>query len=176
MLWYTEVSERNYITDHFTIIIYYKYVMVNLEWIVHIVTTYISDSILQTIDHSIISLYSYNFKPKLNQSRSNYVMYILLITCHVVLALEPVRCCLPSGLGMCVTKPISSVPLFSRLLTIVKTLVTCLTHWGRDEIDAILQTTSSSAFSWMKMFEFRLKFHWSSFLRVQLTIIQYWFR
>ena len=34
----------------------------------------------------------------------------------------------------------------------------------------------SSAFSWMKMFEFRLKFHLSLFLRVQLTIIHHWFR
>ena len=33
-------------------------------------------------------------------------------------------------------------------------------HWGRDKIDAILQTTFSNAISWMKMFEFRLKFHW----------------
>ena len=41
-----------------------------------------------------------------------------------------------------------------------------LTHWGRDKVDAISQTTSSSAFSWMKMFELRLKFHWSLFLRV----------
>ena len=30
----------------------------------------------------------------------------------------------------------------------------------------------SSAFSWMKLFEFRLKFHWNLFLRVQLTIFQ----
>ena len=51
-----------------------------------------------------------------------------------------------------------------------------LTHWGRDEIDAITQTTFSSAFFWMKMFEFRLKFHWSLFLRVQLAIFQHWFR
>ena len=51
-----------------------------------------------------------------------------------------------------------------------------LTHWGRDEIDAILQTTFSNAFSWMKMFEFRLNFHWSLFLRAQLTIFQHWFR
>ena len=35
------------------------------------------------------------------------------------------------------------------------------THWGWDEIDAILQTPFSNAFSWMKMFEFQLKFHWS---------------
>ena len=29
------------------------------------------------------------------------------------------------------------------------------------------------AFSWMNMFQFRLKFHWSLFARVQLTIIQH---
>ena len=51
-----------------------------------------------------------------------------------------------------------------------------LTHWGWDKIDAISQTTFSSTFSWMKMFEFRLKFHWSLFLRVELTIFQHWFR
>ena len=42
-------------------------------------------------------------------------------------------------------------------------------------MDAIWQTTFSSAFSWMKMFEFLLKFHWSLFLRVKLTIFQHWF-
>ena len=41
---------------------------------------------------------------------------------------------------------------------------------------AISQTTLSTAFSWMKMFEFRLKFHWSMFLSVQFTIFQRWFR
>ena len=51
-----------------------------------------------------------------------------------------------------------------------------LIHWGRDKMDAIFQTTFSSAFSWMKMYKFRLKFHWSLFLRVQLTIFQHWFR
>ena len=42
-----------------------------------------------------------------------------------------------------------------------------LTHWGRDEMDAITQTTFSSALFWKKIFEFRLKFHWSLFLRVE---------
>ena len=51
-----------------------------------------------------------------------------------------------------------------------------LTHWGRDEMNAITQITFSSAFSWEKMFNFRLIFHWSLFLRVQLTIFQHWFR
>ena len=35
-----------------------------------------------------------------------------------------------------------------------------LTHWGRDKMDAISQTPFSSEFSWMKMFDFRSKFHW----------------
>ena len=45
-----------------------------------------------------------------------------------------------------------------------------LTHWGRDKVDAISQMTFSSQYSWMKMLELRLKFHWSLFLRVQLTM------
>ena len=51
-----------------------------------------------------------------------------------------------------------------------------LTHWGRDKKDAIFQTTFSYAFSWMKMNDIRLKFHWSLFLRFQLTIFQHWLR
>ena len=51
-----------------------------------------------------------------------------------------------------------------------------LTHWGQDKMAAIFQTTFSNGFPWMKMHEFRLTFHWSLFLGVQLTIIQHWFR
>ena len=51
-----------------------------------------------------------------------------------------------------------------------------LSHWGQDEMATILQTTLSNAFSWMKMLEFRLRFHWILFLRVQLTIFEHWFR
>ena len=40
----------------------------------------------------------------------------------------------------------------------------------------ISQTTFSNAFSWMKMYEFRLRFHWRLLPRVQLTILQHWFR
>ena len=72
----------------------------------------------------------------------------------------------------------------------------CLTPWSLDDfnviyisnfysefnilrpgqMDAISQTTFSNAFSWMEMFEFRLKCHWSLCPRVQLTIFQQWFR
>ena len=50
-----------------------------------------------------------------------------------------------------------------------------LTHWGRDKMDAISQTTLSNTFFWMEMLWFRLKFHWSLILRVQLIISQHWF-
>ena len=49
-------------------------------------------------------------------------------------------------------------------------------HWGRGKSADISQTTVSNAFSWMKMDEFRLKFHWSWFLKAQLTIFQHCFR
>ena len=51
-----------------------------------------------------------------------------------------------------------------------------LTHWGPDKMTTISQTTSSNAFSWMEMCEFRLRIHWSLFLRAYLTIFHYWFR
>ena len=50
-----------------------------------------------------------------------------------------------------------------------------LTHWGREKMAAISQTTLSNAFSWMEKLAFGLKFHWSLFLRVQLTTFQHWF-
>ena len=50
------------------------------------------------------------------------------------------------------------------------------THWGRDKMAAIFQMTFSNGFLLMKMHEFRLKFHWSLFLKVQLTIKQHWIR
>ena len=50
-----------------------------------------------------------------------------------------------------------------------------LTHSGRDKMAAISQT-HSNAFSWIKMLEIRLIFHWSLFLRVESTILYHWFR
>ena len=49
-------------------------------------------------------------------------------------------------------------------------------HRGRAEMNNISQTTFSNVFSSMKMFKFRLKFKWSLFPTVQLTIFQHWFR
>ena len=55
-------------------------------------------------------------------------------------------------------------------------LCLALTHWGRDKMDAISQTTFSYAISSMKIVVFWLNFHWNMFARVQLTIMQHWFR
>ena len=41
-----------------------------------------------------------------------------------------------------------------------------LTHWGWDKMAAILHMTFSSAFPWMKLFEFWIKSHWNMFLCV----------
>ena len=57
----------------------------------------------------------------------------------------------------------------------VLVFIVALTHWGRDKMAATSQTSFSNGFSSMKMFEFPLIFHWSLFLRVQLTIYQCWF-
>ena len=51
-----------------------------------------------------------------------------------------------------------------------------LTHCGWDKMATISQATFSNAFSCMKMFEFRLIFHRSLFLRFELTIFHHWFR
>ena len=39
-------------------------------------------------------------------------------------------------------------------------------HRDRDKMVAIFQTTFWNGFSWMKIYEFRLKFHWRLFLMV----------
>ena len=51
-----------------------------------------------------------------------------------------------------------------------------LTHWGKDEIDAIVHTPCSNAFPWMKMYLLWLKFHWSLFPMVKLTMLQHWLK
>ena len=51
-----------------------------------------------------------------------------------------------------------------------------LTHWSWDKMATIFQITFSNAFSWMIMYKFWLRFHWSLFPMVQLTIFHHWFR
>ena len=51
-----------------------------------------------------------------------------------------------------------------------------LTHWCCNKMASNFQTTFSKAFSWMKMYKLRSRFHWSLFSSVELTIFQHWFR
>ena len=51
--------------------------------------------------------------------------------------------------------------------------ISCNSLRPKNQIDDISQTTFSNVFSIMKMNEFRLGFHWSLFLRFELTIFQY---
>ena len=44
-----------------------------------------------------------------------------------------------------------------------------LTDWGRVKMAAIFRTTFSDALSCMKMYEFRLRFHWNLFVRIYLV-------
>ena len=53
-------------------------------------------------------------------------------------------------------------------------ILTQLTHLPLDKMAAVSLMTFSNALSWMKSFVFRFRFHWSLFLRVQLTITQHW--
>ena len=46
-----------------------------------------------------------------------------------------------------------------------------LTHWGRDKIATISQTTFSNAFSWMKMFEYRPRWHHAAQMPVSTTLV-----
>ena len=43
--------------------------------------------------------------------------------------------------------------------------------WGQDKMAAIFQKTFCNTFSWMKMYEFQLRFRRSLFLRVKLTAL-----
>ena len=50
----------------------------------------------------------------------------------------------------------ASVPLW-RIVVILHPNKWELTHWGRDKMGAIFQTTFSTGYSWIKMYEFRIK-------------------
>ena len=103
----------------------------------------------------------------------NRMICVLWWTCSlIVIAMIkyiPIQTKMPYFDRICVRIPLRGIP---HTITLKDTL----THWGRDKMAAISQTMFSNAFSWMKMCECCLSFHWSLFLRVQLTIFHHWFR
>ena len=77
------------------------------------------------------------------------------------------------AVGCC---PFSGIFAGTRMYTVCYFCLDFFTHLPLDNMAATLQTIFSDAFSWMKNFVCWLKFHWSLFLRIQLIIIQHWFR
>ena len=65
---------------------------------------------------------------------------------------------------------------FRDVLGLYWSLWPTLTHLPLDNMAIISQTIFSDEFSWMKSFVFWLKFHWSLFLRVQMTINKHYWR
>ena len=51
-----------------------------------------------------------------------------------------------------------------------------LNHWGRNKMAAKFHATFSNVFCWMKIYKFRIRFHWKFFPMVQSTIFYHWFR
>ena len=45
-----------------------------------------------------------------------------------------------------------------------------LTHWDRDKMADIFQTTFSNAFSWKNLVEFRLKFNWTNWCQPSIGL------
>ena len=72
--------------------------------------------------------------------------------------------------GISYTGKMSSLYWIGALVPLV------LTQWGWDKVAAISQTTSSNAFSWMKIIVYWFEFNWNLYPRVQLTICNNWFR
>ena len=64
------------------------------------------------------------------------------------------------------------VPVICDLILEIRIITwPCLTHWGQDKMAAILQPAFSHAFSWMKIYEFHLRFHWNVFPKVSINNI-----
>ena len=63
-----------------------------------------------------------------------------------------------------------------RTIALSSIYIHILTHWDRDQLADISQTTFWNSFSLMKIYEFRSIFHWSFFPTGQLTIFRHWFR
>ena len=86
------------------------------------------------------------------------------------------RCWLPSVIRIWISNYIHSFPWDVITHPYFNFNGTLLTHCGRGKMDTISQMTFSNAFSLIKMYEFRLRFHWNLFRKYKLTIFLHWFR
>ena len=97
-------------------------------------------------------------RPLVTTSSDNYLLFLLC--CHVATDVAPISI-------QCNVTDI----LVLHLTLVINTLRP--RQNGRHFPDDIFKWIG---FSWIKMYEFRLTFHWSLFLGAQLTIFQHWFR
>ena len=127
---------------------------------------------------SNISQYNYMYIQCTIPLGINKYFTILLYTMNYISSMYPfiiMQCCQdPIKFQNC-TIVLAQIPWLSDFMSAYDKTSYCLTHWGRDIMDAISQTPFSNAFSWMKIFQLRLKFPWSLFLRFQSTIFQHCF-
>ena len=89
------------------------------------------------------------------------IFFLLVYICVFNTGLWKHRCLKThSSYTMLSTDDFSVTPRFFSVFLLFPFLI----HWGQDKMAAIFQTTFSNGFSWLKMYEFRLKFRLSLFL------------
>ena len=89
---------------------------------------------------------------------------------NTAIVLSSISTILIVSLPICIQ---SNILITRPLFTLEHSKGHSLSHWGRYKMAAVSQTTLWSAFSWMKMSAFLLRFYRRLFLRVQLTIFQH---
>ena len=132
---------------------------------------------------SILITNSLKFVPKLQKINSSRILSLVNFG-NAVIGEYSLECCwrkvsigLDNGLASSRRQAIT----YTNADSIPRRMYTTLgrdelIHWGRDEINVILQTTFSNVFSWMKMYGLNVKFNWSLLPKVKSTIFQHWFR
>ena len=101
------------------------------------------------------------WKSHLQNAIQSKQLYHIMVTCRTEWLKPRVHVwrssCWASCMGLLHHRRYKTIHVLSRWYVYAPTqeLLWCLlTHWGRDKMDTISQTTFSSAFSWMKIFEF----------------------
>ena len=105
------------------------------------------------------------------QIHKNSVLWYNCDECHLldrlVIATDKIRCITSEEISTWLVMICAS--LCGGVIWHRSILLHCITV-----INHIFQTTFSNAFCWIKMYKFRLRFHWSLLPGVQLTIFQHY--
>ena len=88
------------------------------------------------------------------------ILLFLASSSPEIVVSEILGCWFSLSLSSSVFSQLVGVSELARLLGKSESKTQKMFHWGRDKMATISQTTFSNAFSWMKMYKFRLIFHW----------------